>query len=55
MERAAATSSASDPAIIPEYWPAQPSTPKPALADEDGRGRAVDYDKLLAGWRDAGA
>lgn len=36
----------------PEWWLQQPGAPKPRLADEEGRGLTVDYESLLAAWRE---
>jgi len=36
----------------PQWWLEQPGAPKPALDDEEGRGRTVDYDALIQAWRD---
>ncbi len=43
-----------NPARDPAYWLAQPGAPKPALADEEGQGRTIDYDELLESWRSTG-
>jgi glycerol transport system substrate-binding protein len=41
-------------AIDPQTWLDRPGAPKPALADEEGRGVTVAYDDLIERWRQAG-
>ncbi len=36
----------------PEYWLSQPGSPKAKLDNEKPRGQTVDYDKLIAAWRE---
>jgi glycerol transport system substrate-binding protein len=38
----------------PAYWLRQAGAPKPKLADEEGRGRTVDYETLVERWKSAG-
>jgi glycerol transport system substrate-binding protein len=44
------------PKLNPEkpesYWLNQPGAPKPKLANEKPQGETVDYDKLIAAWRE---
>ena len=40
------------PAIDPQVWLDRPGAPKPALADEEGKGETIRYDDLLRGWRE---
>jgi len=44
------------PKLNPEkpdsYWLDQPGAPKPKLANEKPQGETVDYDKLIAAWRE---
>jgi glycerol transport system substrate-binding protein len=44
------------PKLNPEkdeaYWLSQPGAPKPKLANEKPQGETVDYDKLIAAWRE---
>ena len=35
-----------------EHWFAQPGSPKAPLDDEEGQGETVDYDELIAAWRE---
>ncbi len=37
-------------AIDPEEWLNRPGAPKPALVDEEGQGRTMDYEDLLQTW-----
>ena len=37
-------------AIDPEEWLKRPGAPKPALADEEGQGKTMDYEDLLRTW-----
>ena len=39
-------------AIDPEIWLQRPGAPKPALDDEEGQGRTMDYDDLLRLWQE---
>jgi glycerol transport system substrate-binding protein len=36
--------------IDPEEWLKRPGAPKPALADEEGQGKTMDYEDLLRTW-----
>lgn len=38
----------------PAVWLERPGAPWPALADEEGRGRTVPYDEMIATWQQAG-
>jgi len=38
-------------AIDPEEWLKRPGAPKPALDDEEGQGKTMDYEDLLRTWR----
>jgi glycerol transport system substrate-binding protein len=44
------------PKLNPEkpdsFWLDQPGAPKPKLANEKPQGETVDYDKLIAAWRE---
>jgi len=35
----------------PRYWLERPGAPKPRLEDEEGVGRTMDYDAMMAAWR----
>ncbi|MFC3853514.1 ABC transporter substrate-binding protein [Salinispirillum marinum] len=43
-----------NPERDPEYWLAQPGSPKPRLANEKEPGRTRPYDELMADWMAAG-
>jgi glycerol transport system substrate-binding protein len=38
----------------PQYWLNRPGAPKAKLADEEGQGVTMDYDEMLASWREGG-
>jgi len=39
--------------VDPQVWFDRPGAPKPALADEEGEGRTVAYEDMLAEWQEA--
>jgi len=41
-----------NPEKLDTYWLDQPGAPKPKLANEKPQGETVDYDKLIAAWRE---
>ena len=36
----------------PEQWYSEPGSPKPRLANEDGKGRTVEYETLINAWKE---
>ena len=40
-----------NPPEDPQVWLDRPGAPKPKLADEEGQGRTMDYDRMLEAWR----